>query len=262
MIKRRLEGKVAIVTGAGSGIGEATMTLFASHGVRVVGTGRTLTKLERVLAGIQEAGGEGIALAADLSEEGGAERIVAAALATFGAVDILVHAAGVGPSWTEVSPGSMNDLVTTSPEKWREGIRINLDSAYYCCHAVLPHMLAQGSGAIVNVASIGGLMGMAGAHTYTAAKAGVINLTRSLCTTYAKDGIRVNCLAPGHIDTPMTASVMDRFDDPQIAEALCPMQRPGTAMEMAHACLFLASEEASFCNGTILVADGGTTARL
>lgn len=122
-------------------------------------------------------------------------------------------------------------------------------------------MKSQGGGAIVNVASISGLQGLAGAHTYTASKGAVINLTRSLCVAYAGDGIRANCVAPGFIDTPMVAAVINLFDDPAMAERLSPMKRPGTAEEMAYGCLYLGSDEASYCNGTVLVIDGGTTAR-
>jgi len=107
----------------------------------------------------------------------------------------------------------MNDVADTAPEKWREVIRINLDACYLACRAAVLRMKAQGGGAIVNVASISGFQGLAAAHSYTAAKAGVINLTRSLCVAYAKDNIRANCLAPGFIDTPMVASVINLFDD-------------------------------------------------
>jgi NAD(P)-dependent dehydrogenase (short-subunit alcohol dehydrogenase family) len=119
----------------------------------------------------------------------------------------------------------------------------------------------RNSGSIVNVSSISGYQGLAGAHTYTAAKAGIINLTRSLCVAYAARGVRANCVAPGFIDTPMVASVLNLFDDPAMADRITPMRRPGTAMEMAYGCLYLASDESSYCNGTVLTIDGGTTAR-
>jgi NAD(P)-dependent dehydrogenase (short-subunit alcohol dehydrogenase family) len=122
-------------------------------------------------------------------------------------------------------------------------------------------MMKQHKGAIVNVASISGLFGMPTAHTYCAAKGGVINLTRALATTYAKDGIRTNCVCPGYTDTPMIQSVMNVFDDPAVGAAITPMARAGTADEMAYGCLYLASDEASYCNGSILVIDGGTAAR-
>lgn len=257
----RLSGKVAFITGAGSGIGAAAMKLFAAEGAIVVGAGRTLSRLESVLDEVLKNGSQGMVAAGDMSADGAADGIVETVLSKYGKVDILMHAAGVGWSWNEVSPGSMDGLLTTTPDKWREVMRINLDACYQCCHAVLPHMIERAQGSIVNVASMGGFTGMTTAHTYTAAKAGVINLTRSLSSTYAKDGIRANCIAPGYVDTPMIASVVNVFDDPVVADQLCPMARPGTPLEMAYGSLYLASDEASYCNGSVLVIDGGTTAR-
>jgi NAD(P)-dependent dehydrogenase (short-subunit alcohol dehydrogenase family) len=129
------------------------------------------------------------------------------------------------------------------------------------CRSVIPQMKKQGGGAIVGVASISGIQGLPVAHTYTAAKGAMINLTRSLCVTHAADNIRANCILPGFIATPMVESVLNLFDDPNIADRLTPMRRPGTAEEMALGCLYLGSDEASYCNGTMLVIDGGTTAR-
>jgi NAD(P)-dependent dehydrogenase (short-subunit alcohol dehydrogenase family) len=237
------------------------MKLFAAEGAKVVGVSRTQSNLDRVMAEVRTAGGDGMVIARDLSTDSGADEAVAATLATYGRIDILVHAAGVGYSWMEKSPGSMNAVVDTTPDKWREIIRINLDSYYLAARAVIPHMKARGGGSIVAVASISGLLGLPVAHSYTAAKGGMINLTRSMCVTHAMDHIRVNCIAPGFIDTPMIASVMNLFDDPAVADRLTPMQRPGTALEMAHGCLYLASDEASYCTGTVLVIDGGTSAR-
>ena len=122
-------------------------------------------------------------------------------------------------------------------------------------------MQQQGGGAIVNVASIGGFLGMSTAHTYTATKGAMINLTRSIAVTYTKDNIRANCIAPGHTDTPMIAPVMSVFDDPTMAAALNPMSRAGTPEENAYACLMLASDDASYINGILLPVDGGKTAR-
>jgi len=257
----RVSGKVAVITGAGSGVGRACMRLFAAEGAMVVGVSRTQSSLEDTLALVRSGGGDGVVIARDLSTDTAAEEVFELAARRYGRVDILVHAAGVGYSWMEKSPGSMNDVADTAPEKWREVIRINLDACYLACRAAVLLMKAQGGGAIVNVASISGFQGLAAAHSYTAAKAGVINLTRSLCVAYAKDNIRANCLAPGFIDTPMVASVINLFDDPEMADRLAPMRRPGTAEEMAYGCLYLASDEASYCNGSVLVVDGGTTAR-
>lgn len=257
----RMSDKVVIITGAGSGVGQAAMVLFAREGAQVVGVSRTRVNLERTLGQVREAGGQGSIIAADLSIDASCELVVRETLERHGRIDSLVHAAGVGYSWMERSPGSMGDVLNTTPEAWREVIAINLDSCFYMCRHVVPHFVRQGHGTIVNVSSISGFQGLASAHTYTAAKAGMINLTRSLCVAYAAQGVRANCVAPGFIDTPMVASVLHLFDDPAVADRITPMRRPGTAMEMAYGCLYLAGDESSYCNGTVLTIDGGTTAR-
>jgi len=256
----RVEGKVVVVTGAGTGVGRACMRRFAEEGATVFGVGRTLSTLEESLDHARVPGGQGAIHVADISSWEQTEAAMQAAVSRFGRIDNLVHAAGVGYSWAEKSPGSMNDVVNTPPDKWREVIGINLDGFYHASRAVLPGMIARRSGSIVAVASISGLQGMPNAHTYCAAKAGVINLVRAMCVAYAKDNVRINCVAPGYIDTPMIQAVINVFDDPQVARQIAPMARPGTAVEMANGCLYLASDEASYCNGTILVIDGGTTA--
>jgi NAD(P)-dependent dehydrogenase (short-subunit alcohol dehydrogenase family) len=257
----RLKGKIALITGAGSGVGRACMTLFAKEGAKVVGVSRTQSNLDETLKQVKAGGGEGTVVAADLATPVGAEKAVNAALDAYGRIDILVNSAGVGYSWLEKSPGSMGPVDDTTPEKWAEVMAINLDSLFHMCRLTIPQMKKQAGGSIVNVTSISGFQGLAGAHTYTAAKGGAINLTRSIAITYCGDNIRANCIAPGFIDTPMVASVLNLFDDPQMADRLCPMKRPGSPEEMAYACLYLASDEASYCQGSVLVVDGGTTAR-
>jgi NAD(P)-dependent dehydrogenase (short-subunit alcohol dehydrogenase family) len=258
---KRLEGKVALITGAGTGVGRACMMRFAQEGAKTLGAGRTSATLEAVVAEVKAGKGEARMAVGDLSRAADVERVVEEAKDAYGRIDILVHAAGVGYSWAEKSPGSMNGTIDLSPEKWREVIEINLDSYYLLAHAVLPGMVAQKSGSIIAVSSISGMLGLGTAHAYCAAKAGMINLTRSLCVAHAKDGIRANCVAPGFIDTPMVASVLDVFDDPAKAEAISPMRRPGSPMEIANGCLYFASDESSYCNGSILIIDGGTSAR-
>lgn len=257
----RVKDKIAVITGAGTGIGRACMTLFAREGATVIGVSRTQKNLDEALVEVHALGGRGMVLAKDLSQPESADEIVAATVAAYGRVDILVHSASVGWSWNEKSPGSMHPLDDTTPDKWREVIGLNLDACAFINRACLRQMMKQGKGSIVNVASISGLFGMPTAHTYCAAKGGVINLTRALATTYAKDGVRTNCVCPGYTDTPMIASVMNVFDDPAVAAQITPMARAGTPEEMANGCLFLASDEASYCNGSILVIDGGTAAR-
>ncbi|MEE2984035.1 MAG: SDR family oxidoreductase [Pseudomonadota bacterium] len=257
----RVEGKIAIITGAGSGIGEACMMLFAEEGATTIGVSRTQSALDDSLIKVRKAGGEGIVVAADLSSETETQNVIDTTMDAYGRIDILVHAASVGWSWGYKSENSMNDIATTPSDKWREVIGINLDACYYLCHGIVPIMQKQGGGSIVNVASISGMFGMPTAHTYCASKGGVINLTRAMATTYAKDNIRTNCVCPGYTDTPMIADVMSIFDDPVLAEHLTPMARAGRPMEMAYGCLYLASDEATYCNGVVLPIDGGTAAR-
>jgi len=257
----RVKDKIAIITGAGTGIGRACLELFSREGAKVVGVSRTQSNLDEALTNARAAGGDGMVLAKDLSKPESADEIVAATLQAYGRIDILVHSASVGWSWGSKSEKSMSPLDETPVDKWREVIGLNLDAAAFIDRAVLIQMLKQGKGSIVNVASLSGLFGMPTAHTYCAAKGGVINLTRALAATYAKQGVRANAVCPGYTDTPMIAPVMNLFDDDAIATQLTPMARAGTPMEMAYGCLYLASDEASYCNGTVLIIDGGTSAR-
>jgi NAD(P)-dependent dehydrogenase (short-subunit alcohol dehydrogenase family) len=258
----RLIGKVALITGTGSGVGAACMALFLAKGAKVVGVGRTESRLRETLDGIDTAdSGNACIVAADISTEAGVDLAVQTAKEAFGGIDILVHAAGVGYSWEQQSPGSMADVVNASPDKWSEVMRINLDAYYLLCRAIVPIMQAAGGGSIVGVTSISGFQGLSAAHAYTAAKAAMINLTRSMSVSYVKDNIRVNCIAPGFIATPMVEDVLNLFDNEETAEQLTPMRRPGTPEEMAFGCLYLASDESTYCSGTVLVIDGGTTAR-
>jgi NAD(P)-dependent dehydrogenase (short-subunit alcohol dehydrogenase family) len=257
----RVKDKVALISGAGGGVGRACMQLFSAEGATVVGVGRTRASLEQSIHAVNAAGGRGTIFVADLADPSAAEKAVTDTIAAYGRVDIFVHAAGVGYSWSEQSPDSMNDVARTTAEKWREVMGINLDSYFYMCRAVVPQMRRQAGGAIVGVASISGMFGLADGHAYTAAKAGMMNLTRSLCAAYAGDNIRANCIVPGAIATPMIASILGLFDDPVTADRITPARRPGTPEEMAYGCLYLASDEASYCNGTMLIIDGGMSAR-
>lgn len=258
----RLSGKTALITGAGSGVGAACMALFLEEGANVMGVGRTESRLHDSLAALPEDNTDRArVVAADVSTESGVTRAVEATIAAFGSINILVHAASVGYSWEKHSPGSMADVVGAEPEKWDEVMRINSSAYYLLCRAVVPEMRKTGGGTIVGVASISGFQGLPVAHAYTAAKAAMINLTRSMSVAYVKENIRVNCIAPGFIDTPMVEDVLNLFDDADQAEQLTPMCRPGTPREMAYGCLYLASDESSYCSGTVLVIDGGTTAR-
>jgi NAD(P)-dependent dehydrogenase (short-subunit alcohol dehydrogenase family) len=258
----RLRDKVAIITGASSGIGRQTMERFGREGAKVVGIARTESKLQEALDAVTAAGGEGIIVPADLEDVTSQDRAVQAALDAYGRVDIVINNAGVGWQYGIDNPGTMAGIHEASLENWRDIIGgVDLEGYFLMIRAALPKMLAQGSGSIVNVASMAGITGLYDAHAYTAAKGALVNLGRSMAITYAKQGVRTNTVCPGFVDTPMIAPVIGVFDDEATAAALSPMGRPARPEEIANALLFLASDEASYCNGATLVVDGGCTAR-
>jgi NAD(P)-dependent dehydrogenase (short-subunit alcohol dehydrogenase family) len=254
--------KVVLITGAGTGMGRAALCRFASAGAHVVAVGRSESTLQQAVAEAREAGGRAEYVIADVGTEEGARRAVTFAAEIFGGLDILINNASVGWAFEQVMPGSMAATADAPPNAWREVIRINLESVHLMCHAALPHLRARGGGAIVNVSSVGGTRGMADAHAYAAAKAGVINLSRSIARTYGPEQIRCNCFAPGVVDTGMIDPYRETFEamfaDPVAAAQLCPLGRMGTVREAADAMFFLAT--ASYCNGSVLVMDGGSSA--
>jgi NAD(P)-dependent dehydrogenase (short-subunit alcohol dehydrogenase family) len=258
----RLFGKVAVVTGASSGIGRAALELFGREGAKVVGTARREDQLREALENVESAGGEGIVVPADLEDSASADRIVEAALEAFGRIDVLVSNAGVGWQYGIDNPGTMAGIHEASLENWRDIIGgVDLEGYFLMIHAVLPQMLKQGSGSIVNVASMAGVTGLYDAHAYTAAKGAIVNLSRSMAISYAKQGVRTNIVCPGFVDTPMIAPVINIFDDSDVAASLTPMGRPAQPTEIANALLFFASDDSSYCNGSVLLVDGGCTAR-
>lgn len=257
----RLKGKVALITGAGSGVGRAATLLFAQEGAQVLGVSRTATALAETQALLRAQGLDCAISAQDISLEDGAKTAFAAALEAFGRVDILVNAAGVGYSWQSQSPGSMEDVAGTELAKWDEVMRINLTSCFLMSRLAVQQMRAQGGGgALVHVSSVSGFRGLSKAHAYCAAKAGMINLSNAMSCSYVAEGIRSNVVAPGYIATGMTGDVLDGFKDPEKARQMSPMLRAGRPEEIAQGCLFLASDESSYCSGSVLTMDGGMTA--
>ncbi len=253
------QDRIVMITGAGTGMGRAALRRFAAAGARAVAVGRTESTLAEAAA---EAGGGSRYVVADVGTEQGAQHAVKFAVDAFGGLDVLINNASVGWSYEQVVPGSMAATADAPAEAWRDVVRINLESVHLMCHEALPVLTGRGGGSIVNVSSVGGTRGMADAHAYSAAKAGVINLTRSIARTYGPQQVRCNCLAPGVIDTGMIEPYRETFEatlsDPLAAPELCPLGRMGTPEEAADALYFLAF--ATYCNGSILVMDGGTSA--
>ncbi len=257
-----LQNRVVVVTGGGSGIGRAAALLFAEQGAKLVLAGRTLSKLEETAKTLANRDTEVLSVSADVGTSEGATRLFNDTMARFGQVDVLIHNAGVGYSHGVENPGSMETLDQTPEDMWHEVMRINLDSVYFLCRRAIQEFQKQGEGVIVNVASVGGLRGMQDAHTYATAKAGMVNLTRSLAKTYGPQNIRSNILAPGFVATDMVKPVLDSSENPFAADEtrflVSPLGRPGTVDEIAEGLLFLATN--TYCNGAILVLDGGSSA--
>ena len=257
-----LASQVVVVTGAGSGIGRATALRFAEAGATVIAAGRRLDKLNATAQAAPAAHGRITPVVADVGTLDGAQTVLRAAQAA-GDYAILVNNAGVGWAYGIEHPGSMATLGDTPPDMWREVMRINLDSVYFLCHDALAVFEARGGGSIVNVSSGGGLKGMADAHTYATAKAGIVNMTRSLAIAYGPKNIRCNVVAPGFVDTDMVAPVLNNAANPFLNEALryqvSPLGRPGRPEEVASAIFYLAVD-GTYCNGAVLTVDGGSLA--
>jgi len=249
MLGLGLEGKVALITGGGSGIGEGTARVFAQAGAKVVVVDRVAENAERVTAEISRGGGEAIAVIADACIVADAERMVAAAVERFGGLDCAVNCAG----------GSVPNkpLLERTEEEWRGQIDLNLMSAFFSMQAEIKAMLARGGGAIVNISSGAGLRADAHMAPYNAGKFGVIGLTRSAAIDYAKQNIRVNAVCPGLINTPKARLVIESGVDFSPLLAALPMGRMGEPSEIGNANVWLCSPLASFITGIALPVDGG-----
>jgi NAD(P)-dependent dehydrogenase (short-subunit alcohol dehydrogenase family) len=252
-----LDGKVALVTGGASGIGRATAVAMAREGARVAVSDLSSDGIEATVALINAAGGQSVGIRGNVTDEADVANMVARTVAAFGRIDCAFNNAGVGSRGVGAPAGQRtHELSQASVAKM---FSINLMGVFLCLKYEIAQMLAQGgSGAIVNTSSIAGLIGLPTAAHYVAAKHGVVGLTRTAAIEYAKDGIRVNCVNPGYIQTPMTKETMEeRFDE---IMAKVPVRRLGQPEDIAEAVVWMCSDRASFMTGAAHVVDGGYSA--
>ena len=248
----RLKNKVAIVTGGGSGIGRATAELFAKEGASVV-VADYKAEAGEVAQAIKNAGGEALFVEVDVSDPAQVQRMVEAALGAYGGIDILFNGAGI------LARGTALD---TDEKTWNRVMAINLNGTFWCCKAVLPHLIKRGGGSIINVSSSTGAHDAKGnTVAYVTSKGGVAMMTKAMAIDHAKAKVRINALCPGPTDTPMLRSVLSPAEMDAFA-ATFPMGRRGLPEELAYAALFLASDESSFVTGAMMAVDGGQTAEV
>lgn len=251
----RLTGKVAIVTGAGSGIGRATAIMMAAEGAKVVVADRTAANGEATEQAIRDAGGEALAVQTDVTSDEQIRNMVAETVRHYGKLDIAFNNAGI-----EGAPALTGDYDT---DVWDQVIAVNLTGVFLCMKHQLAEMVKQGSGSIINCSSILGTVGYRTASAYVAAKHGVNGLTKTAALEYARQGIRVNAVCPGFIDTAMIDRAAEKMDidlKAAIAETE-PVGRMGTSEEIAEAVIYLASDGAAFTTGITMLVDGGYVAQ-
>jgi NAD(P)-dependent dehydrogenase (short-subunit alcohol dehydrogenase family) len=251
-----LRGKVAIITGAATGIGRASAELFARAGARVALVDSREAELAQTTADVRAAGGTATPLVADLARADDCAAVVAAAHRTLGRVDVLLNNAGVG---TMVVGGTVE---TISLEHWDLALDVNVRAMYLVSRAAVPHMRSAGGGAIVNISSVSAFRGSVErpSHAYAASKGAVLALTRAMAASYGGDGIRVNAICPGTIRTRLTADIVERVERAAKEGHGIPLGRVGEPEDIARCALFLASDDAAFVSGAHLVADGGALA--
>ncbi len=250
-----LLNKIALVTGAGSGIGAAIAQVYAQAGSTVLVVDRDEKSGQEIVRKIREAGGQSHFMALDVSNGNQAESASKEVLAKFGRLDILVNNAGIGHVGT---------ILQTTTEDLDRLYQVNVRGVFNLCHAFLPSMLERKSGVIINMASIGGIVGIRDRLAYCTTKFAVVGLTKSLALDHATDGVRVNCICPGRVETPFVSKRLAEYPDPKKAyqemAATQALGRMGKPEEIASAALYLASDEASFITGTAFLIDGGWSA--
>ncbi len=252
-MEQDLLSKTAIVTGAASGIGEATALLYAAHGARVVVSDIDEKRGNETVQKIIENSGEAIFVKADVSDAGQCKNLVEKAVEAYGSVDICFNNAGIS--------GESNPIADMSIEGWNKMITTNLSSVFYCMKYQVEQMVKQGGGAIVNNSSILGAVGFANSAAYVAAKHGVVGLTKSAALEYAKMGIRANSVGPGFINTPLLTEAGIDDATKSVLVQLHPIGRLGESQEVAELVVWLSSDKASFITGSYYAVDGGYLAQ-
>jgi meso-butanediol dehydrogenase / (S,S)-butanediol dehydrogenase / diacetyl reductase len=248
----RLKNKVAIITGAGSGIGAASAKLFAKEGAKVVVADYVEEGGQKVVEEIKSAGGDAVFVKCDVSKSTEIDETISTAVSTYGRLDILFNNAGIV---------SMGKIEATTEEDWQKVIDVDLKGVFLGCKRAIPEMEKIGKGKIISTTSIAGLVGFDGIAAYCAAKGGVVNLTRELALECAPKKINVNAIAPGVIETAMTKDILADPKQKEGMQAGTPYPRLGLAEDIAYAALYLASEESDFVTGHTLVVDGGWIAK-
>jgi NAD(P)-dependent dehydrogenase (short-subunit alcohol dehydrogenase family) len=252
----RLENKVCIITGGGSGIGRATALLFAQEGARLVVADKRVQNALAVVSECARKGAEAIVVEVDVANSDQAQRMIARTLEQFGRLDVLVNNAGYGIT---------GSVVETDPDAWDALMAVNVRGVFLCSKYAIPAMKRNGGGTIVNTASVVAAVGIANRAAYCASKGAVAALTRAIAIDHVGDGIRCNAVAPGTIDTPYFDEILGKSADPDaVRKVLAARQllgRMGTPEEIAAGILFLASDESRFATGTILTLDGGMSAQ-
>jgi NAD(P)-dependent dehydrogenase (short-subunit alcohol dehydrogenase family) len=250
---KKLTNKTAIVTGAASGMGKAIANLFASEGANVIVADLNEEQIKEVVNGIVKNGGKALGVSCNVGNEDAVKNMIEVTLKQFNSVDILINNAGVMDNFVPI------DQVTN--ELWDHVMGINLNGPFYTSRLVVPLMLKQGKGSIVNIASIGGLFGSRAGAAYSASKHGLVGLTKNIGFMYATKGIRCNAIAPGGVNTNIGKDMKPNiFGYERCTSGGANMPRMGEAEEIARTALFLASDDASFVNGSVITVDGGWTA--
>ncbi|PYV14949.1 MAG: short-chain dehydrogenase [Acidobacteria bacterium] len=246
----RVKDKIAVVTGAGSGIGRASACALSREGARVVVVDLHEDAARETCEVIRASGGAAFACQADTSTGEGAEEMISRAVREFGSLDVLHNNAGIAVRGT---------VTEQDEESWDRCVRVNLKTVYLGSKHAIPRMLERG-GSIINTSSVTGLIGFRNRAVYAMTKAGIVSLTRSMALDYARSGIRVNCICPGFVRTPLIEQLLQNPEKAKRLTAIHPLGRLGTPEDVAHAVVFLASDESAWMTGQALVVDGGLTA--